>query len=389
MNWFKNWSLSLSLGINKKCFWKASKVPAHFLLSTAALAIFSILIIEKNKMAQPVIDYQVKVEASKQVSKAFTLIRNERIKMGTSIDAATDPQGLGILGSEASVLTSKSGDLKAKQTTINPNWAAVFIEMFREARLKKGDLVAAGMSGSFPALNISFLIAAETYGLKAIMVSSLASSSYGANIPGLSWLEMEGILFRAGLIHRRSKAVSIGAKGDRGLNLPKEGIQTAHKIVAKEGIPPLNGRTKSELIQERLDIFQNPTTGLVKAYINIGGGVASVGSAKIKKTFRPGVTVQDASEYSVHRGYPEKELDHGLMTYFKSENIPVINMVNIESLARKYHLPIAPTRPPEIGKGKLYFSQHYSGPIVILFLLSLLGLLIWQAKESRKILSAS
>lgn len=385
MNWFKNWSF----GISKKCFWKASKVPARFLLSTAALAICSIVIIEKNKIAQKVPDYKVKMDASKQVAKAFTVIRNERIKMGATIDSSMDPQGLGILGSESSVLTSKSGDLKAKQTTINPNWAAVFIEMFREAHLKKGDLVAAGMSGSFPALNISFLIAAEAYGLKAIIVSSLASSSFGANIPGLSWLEMEGILFRAGLINHRSKAVSIGAKGDRGLNLPREGIQTAYKIMTKEGIPQLNGRTKSELIQERLDLFQNPSTGLVKAYINIGGGVASAGSAKIKKSFRPGVTVQDASEYSVNRGYPEKDLDHGLMTYFKSENIPVINMVNIERLARKYHLPIAPTRQLEIGKGALYFSNHHSGPIIILFLFSLIGLLIWQAMESRKILSDS
>lgn len=381
MNWFKNWSLV----INKKCFWKASKVPARFLLSTAALAIISIIIVDNYKMAKTLPDYQVKLEASQRVAKAFDIIHDERVKSRKAIDTVTDPQGQGILGSEFSILTSKSGDLKAKQTTINPNWAAVFIEMFREARLKKGDLVAAGMSGSFPALNISFLIASEAYGLKAIIVSSLASSSFGANIPGLSWLEMEGLLFRSGLIHRRSSAVSIGAKGDRGLNLPREGVLMAQKIMAKEGIAPLTGKTKSALIQERLDIFQSSPEP-IKAYINIGGGVASVGSAKIKKSFQPGVTVQDSSEYSVNRAHSNKDLDQGLMAYFKSESIPVINMVNIERLARKYHLPVAPKYKPAIGKGPLYFSQHYSGPIVILFLFALISLLIWQAKESRKIL---
>lgn len=384
MNWFKNCP---SL-INKKYFWRASKVPARFLLSTATLAIISIVIIEKSKIAQKVPDYQVKMEASNLTEKAFNLIHDERIKMGAAINSSTDPQRVGILGTESSVLTSKGGDLKAKQTTINPNWASAFIEMFREAHLKKGDLVAAGMSGSFPALNISFLIAAKAYGLKAIIVSSLASSSFGANIPGLSWLEMEGLLYRAGLIHYRSKAVSIGARGDRGLNLPREGILTAHKIMAKEGIPQLNGKTKSELIQERLNLFQNPSSGPVKAYINIGGGVASVGTAKVKKSFRPGVTVQDSSEYSVNRAHSEKDSDHGVMTYFKSEGIPIINMVNIERLAKKYHLPIAPRHKPEIGKGALYFSNHHSGPIIILFLFSLIGLLIWQARESKKILSA-
>jgi len=381
------WLASCSLFINKKYFWKASKTPARFLFTTATFAILSVVFIERNKINQQVVDFQTKIIASEKVQNAFEIIHKARINLGVKIDPNLDPQELGLVGVVSSILTSKPGNLSAKQTTINPNWASVFIEMFREAHLKAGDLVAAGMSGSFPALNISFLIAAETYGLKSIVVSSVTSSSFGANIPGLSWLEMEGLLFRSDLIHIRSKAVSIGAKGDLGLNLPGEGITKVNQIIAKEGIPQLIGNKKSELIQERLDIFQNPKNGgPVKAYINIGGGVASVGSAKIKKTFQTGVTIHDSSEHSTNNTNTEKDLELGVMTYFKSENIPVINIVNIKKLANKYQLPIAPKQKPEVGKGILYYSNYYFGPVLFGFLMALIILLIWQAKQVKKIL---
>ncbi len=380
-----NWLFS----INKKCFWKASKVPARFLISAAVLAIVWLLIIQKNKIEHKTPDYQLKLAASESVQSAFHLIHDERLQMNVPMDLETDPQASGLIGAQSSILTSKKGNLKAKQTTINPNWAAVFIEMFREANLKAGDLVAAGMSGSFPALNIAFWIAAEKFGLRPIVISSLGSSGFGANIPGLSWLEMEGLLFRAGLIQSRSQAASIGAKGDLGLNLPQRGVKAAHRIIAKEKIPQLPGKRKSELIQARLDVFQSSQRDPIKAYINIGGGVASVGSAKIKKTFKPGVTTPDTSEYSVENPVTEKDLELGIMNYFKSENIPIINIVNIDRLARKYHLPVAPKVKPQLGQGPLYFLSLYSGPMVLIGLLTMLGVLIWQAKQIKNLLRAS
>jgi poly-gamma-glutamate system protein len=332
--------------------------------------------------------YQMKYSASRITSQAFDLVRQERIRLNIPFDSYNDPQELGIIGLSASILTSKKGHIKAKQTSINPNWAAAFIDMFKEAHLQSGDHVAAGMTGSFPALNIAFQIAAEHYGLQTTVVSSVTASSFGANIPGLTWLEIEGLLYRNGLIHHRSSAASIGAKDDRGIDLSKEGLDLAKEIIRREKIMPLKGNKKSELIQARIDLFQDANSLPVKAYINIGGGVASVGSDKIKNSFEPGVTTSDELEEINFNKLPEKELDLGVMTFFKSENIPVINIVNIEKLAHKYELEQTPFLKPTIGQGSLYYSPFYFGPVIIGAIFFIFSLLLWQVRKSKKLLTA-
>ena len=47
-----------------------------------------------------------------------------------------------MIGLSQSPITSTLGHLPVKQTTINPNWAAVMIEMYKKAGLKAGDVVA-------------------------------------------------------------------------------------------------------------------------------------------------------------------------------------------------------------------------------------------------------
>jgi poly-gamma-glutamate system protein len=52
-------------------------------------------------------------------------------------------------------LTTDAGNLEAKQTAINPNWAAVIVDLLQQANVKERDPVAVSFSGSFPALNIA------------------------------------------------------------------------------------------------------------------------------------------------------------------------------------------------------------------------------------------
>ena len=52
----------------------------------------------------------------------------------------------------------------------------------------------AGIVGSFPALNVSLLAACEQMQLRALPITSVGSSMWGANDPAFTWLDMEKLL---------------------------------------------------------------------------------------------------------------------------------------------------------------------------------------------------
>jgi poly-gamma-glutamate system protein len=47
-----------------------------------------------------------------------------------------------MIGLATSPITSTTGYLKVKQTTVNPNWAAVLVDMLKRAGVKEGDAIA-------------------------------------------------------------------------------------------------------------------------------------------------------------------------------------------------------------------------------------------------------
>ncbi|NVP25642.1 poly-gamma-glutamate system protein [Treponema phagedenis] len=73
------------------------------------------------------------------------------------------------------------GNLKAKRTAVNPDIAPMIVKMYHELNLKPGDKIAFGLSGSFPGLNIAVISAAQAMNLDAVIISSVGSSTYGAN----------------------------------------------------------------------------------------------------------------------------------------------------------------------------------------------------------------
>jgi len=95
--------------------------------------------------------------------------------------------------------------------------------MFLKVGLKKGDVIAIGASGSFPSLILATLSAAKALDLKPIIICALGSSMWGVNIPELTWLDMEKILYQQGLLNYRTVASSIGAGEDIGEGLTDEG----------------------------------------------------------------------------------------------------------------------------------------------------------------------
>ena len=87
------------------------------------------------------------------------------------------------------------------------------------------------------------------------------------------------------------------------------------------------------------------------AYVNVGGGFLSVGGTKGNDQLGGGliypsdVTQTDGIDSVAHR--------------FLGAGVPLINMVDVVRLAKLHGLPVAPTKPMEIGAGKVYQSPRY------------------------------
>ena len=85
--------------------------------------------------------------------------------------------------------------LNSKIATTHPNFSAFVIELMEEFQFEPGDHVAVAMSGSFPGANIALLSACKALNIHPIIISSVGSSSWGANNPELSWPAMEMYLY--------------------------------------------------------------------------------------------------------------------------------------------------------------------------------------------------
>ena len=175
-------------------------------------------------------------------------------------------------------LTTTLGNLSAKITATNPDFAALLIDLFIRAGLKRGDVIAIGASGSFPSLILATLSAAKALDLKPITICALGSSMWGANNPELTWLDMENILYQQGLLNYRTVASSIGAGEDNGGGLTEEGKNFILSAIQSNQIPLIRESTLEENIHTRLQIyFENAKENKIKLFVNIGGASANFG----------------------------------------------------------------------------------------------------------------
>jgi poly-gamma-glutamate system protein len=336
----------------RKIYWRPSKVPRVTLLVSAILAIAAISSVELIKTTRKQPYFDEKFQASLTMKKGMEVIKAYRIKHFGPIDTAADPVGSGMIGLPQSPITSVFGHLPAKHNTINPNWAAVMVEMFKNAGLKEGDVVAAGFSGSFPALNLATLAAVEVLKLKVIAVTSTSSSTWGANIPEFTWLDMERLLYKEGLISHRSVAASYGGKEDTALGRSKKARELLRAAMERNGLSPLAFETTKENIDERIAIYKKFAGGRrIGAYVNVGGGTVSVGSGLGKRLFKPGLNLKPPPGMT--------GLD-GVIIRFAREGVPVIHMIYIDKLVKKYGLTPNPLVMPSVGEGQIYGKIEYN-----------------------------
>ena len=334
----------------KKIYWRPQSTPLFAFVFIAVLAVGGLTSVEHFQIVKKKPYYMEKVEASKLTLEAMELVKEERLDRGIPIDPQADPTGSGLIGSFVTSVTSEAADLEAKQTSVNPNFAAVVVELLKEAGVKEGDPAAVSFSGSFPALNIAACAAMATLHLKPIIISSASSSQWGANYPDFLWIDMEHFLNSKGIFPFHSVAASMGGKHDRAAELTEKGRDQILQAINRNGLTLIKPSTTiHEDIDRRMAAYFSKVRP--KVYLNIGGGRAAAGVRSFKRLLKPGLLFSDL---------PVGRRTDSVIRRFLKEGIPVIHLGELNELARQYRLPISPATMPQIGEGSVYYQKNYN-----------------------------
>jgi len=336
----------------KRIYWRPRVVSTNALLVIAATAVAAQVVVETFPEPRSEMHLQQMLEASRLSNEAMDIVRRERERRKIPVDPIADPAGSGIIGVAMSEVTSNTGNLLAKQTTLNPNWAAVAVRLLREAGVREGDTVAVGLSGSFPALNISLYAAMATLRLEPIVISSVSASQWGANHPKFLWLDMERVLYDHKVFPFRSIAASFGGAEDRATGLSEEGVRTLRRAIARSKLPLIEPENYAESVVDRMAIYRDKAGGKpIRAYVNVGGGTSSVGTRRAKFAFRPGINTSTP---------PRAALIDSVMARFLDEGVPVIHFLQVNRMAKRFGLPVSPQVRPLVGTGQVFLQRRYN-----------------------------
>jgi len=231
---------------------------------------------------------------------------------------------INIVGIDYSSLTTTLGSYAVKKTSENPETAALMIRLLKDSGISSGSVAAINASGSFPGFVLAALSACSALGVKAYVIASVGSSTYGANIPGNTIADM---LLKDSVrrLDHTLLAITPGGSDDKGMELDPQELDRIHEILDKHGLPFIRPASLTDAIDTRESLFIAKGCNML---INIGGSHASDG-ANVDLALASGILKPNNVQYYK---------DDGLIQRFLTKNIQVIQILNIRKLYSAYGL---------------------------------------------------
>ena len=275
---------------------------------------------------------QKAAQAKQTAQLAESNLRQTKLSAGIRADPDLAPGDSPWLGGELTPLVTTLGSLEAKRVASSPDWARVLTIRLHDAGVRPGSVVAAGCSGSFPALNLALACACQALDAELIAVSSVTASTWGANQPGFTWPEIESRLTHAGLIRPISIAVTLGGQSDLALDLEPAGRLLARRIqettAAQLGVPALSPTSLPDAVHQRLQCYQRHARNRqIVLYVNVGGTEASLGESAASFRLRSGFLPAKPFDFSPRRG---------VIARFAEEGVPTLSLLHVEGLALRW-----------------------------------------------------
>jgi poly-gamma-glutamate system protein len=348
--------------------YRPGRVHSLSLVALAVVGLGLLAVVERSRTPVMQPHFAIKMDAARRARLAIDVLREARFGEGGPIDVVNDPNETGLVGHEFSLITTSRGSHDQKLRALDPNIAAVFVHLLKSARVGEGDLVAVAMTGAYPLLDADAIIAVEAVGAVPVPITSVGASMWGANDPDFTWLDMERVLAESGIVSHRSVAASRGGGDDMGRGLSPEGRALVDAAIERNGIPEILESTLDASIERRMEIYAAQAGGeRYKVYLNVGAGLASIGSEQVGKLVRPGLTRRIEP-----RNFPRR----GAMIRMANRGAAIIHVPNADALIERYGLAPEPVPLPEVGVGAIFYRERYNVPLAGV-LAALYGLLVF------------
>jgi poly-gamma-glutamate system protein len=174
---------------------------------------------------------------------------------------------------------------------------------------------------------------------------------WGANDPEFTYLDMESVLERQGVIAHRTVAASMGGGEDVGRSISQAGRDLISAAINRNNVAFISGSSLSQNVEARRRLYAEKSQGRpYRAFVNVGGGIAILGSTLNGDLIPPGL-----NKTYLPMNYPAR----GLIHEFWERGTPVIHLLNVDRLADQYGLPKSPVPLPPVGSGKIFVIERY------------------------------
>ena len=331
----------------------SSRIFAAFALSLAFFAVDHLVLARRTAGV-----VRQMAEASRLMEKAEAALRACREERGLEIDSSSDVNRTGLIGLRSSLITTSLGSLPAKRTAADPNMAGLLIYLLTEAGVRRGDAVAVGASGSFPGLIVAVLSAARALELRPLVICSLGASMWGANDPDFHCLDIMSCLRRVGLVEEPLLALSLGGGRDVGEGMEPKGRELLAAAAAASGLPVLDETDLAKNVSQRMSLYMKAAEGKpIKAFINIGGSWANMGTDEAILDVEPGLSRVEH--------IPEPE-NRGVLQEMASRRIPVIHCLHLAGLVRRFGMAWDPVPLSRMENSRLFHRVRDRNPAFFL-----------------------
>ncbi|MFV9984998.1 MAG: poly-gamma-glutamate system protein [Francisella endosymbiont of Hyalomma asiaticum] len=395
----------------KTMYWHRKFLSRYIIVFLSAFMIISLYIVEKNLVVETK-GYTQKLAAAELANDAFALTQRFFISKGYLCKTMGDVSCTGLIGLSMTEITTDSGDLYAKRSSVNPNMAAIFVEWLSELDLKEGDTVAVQATGSYPAIDTAMLAAIKTLKLKPLIIFSAGASQFGANRPGFTWPDIYHNLVEKGIFDYDILGITLGGSHDNGYGMTPGAILKLNDAIKRNDYKVINipyEDATNTSIATRIKMYKEAigADDKIKAYINVGGNMASIGlkhpqikSSDVdikdnKKSKKPSTSNANESIIklpSFPTGVtkslpPEYKTVNSVAVDFLKEGVPVINVRDINSsIIKKYGMVYNPSSVTPPGHGAVFAQKKYNTMLAAILLVIDIGLVIFMAIISRKYL---
>ena len=335
-----------------------SRASTPALAGLAVLSLTLYAFAERSLLPVHTEAFRKKTVAVRVMERAERAIYDEKKRRGIVMDSKNDPDGTGLVGPQFTLITTDRGAQSAKALAAHPNFAAAVTQMILQAGVRQGDLVAVGMTGSLPGLNLAVLSACHVVGCEPVVITSAGASMFGATDPDFTWLDMESFLEGKSILPFHSLAASLGGGGDAGRGLSPAGRDLLIGAIRRNGVQLIDAPTVLEGVRQRVALYDSVAAVRgkpIKLYINVGGGVASLGGAQNANLIPPGLTHKLAA-----RNYPNR----GVINILAERHMPVIHLLQVEKLARQFGILDDRAEAVKPGSGMLFIAYRYNVWIV-------------------------